>query len=124
MNLLSCTCLYSISLLGRGRPPLVSLFAERKEKGQNLRRKTSTPSFQNQSGLLCKIFITFVLSIDVKVLTSPGWAKKINFSSNIGEKGAQPGCNWAGARAPRTVCLWIINSGAQPAIFKIRGGFL
>ena len=78
MNLLSCTCLYSISLLGRGRPPLVSLFAERKEKGQNLRRKTST-SFQNQSGLLCKIFITFVLSIDVKVLTSPGWAKKSTF---------------------------------------------
>ena len=102
-----------------GRPLLVSLFSERKEQGQKLSRKTLTPSFQNQAGLLRTSFQAVVLSIDLQVLTSllmdlkklsfsPKMGErltdslvqiglKINFSSKVFFQTAHPGCYWAGA---------------------------
>ena len=85
-----------------GRPPLVSLFSERKEKGQKLTRNTLTQSFQNQAGLLRTSSQAFVLSIDVKVLTSllmdlKSWVFLPKWKKDWGP----PCCSWAGARAPR-----------------------
>ena len=52
--------------------------------------------------LIFKIFQAFVPSIDVKVLTSPqSWATKSCFLPKWEKNWGHPGCNWAGARAPR-----------------------
>ena len=46
-----------------------------------------------------RIFQGFVQSKTLKRLTgSPNWTKKISYKKRV-----HPGCNWAGARAPRTM---------------------
>ena len=123
MIVLSSPCLYSLSPLGFGRPPLVSLFSERKVKG---RKKKNNPKFPKTNQTFTGIFkglLSWVWTLKCSLVCKAG-LQNLVFLPKWKKNWGQPGCNWAGARAPRNGVSFDNQLRASTGSKSNRGGIL